>query len=110
MNSKRKAVSLGFATKTLLRRTKKSGAVEVAYHLTWKKSPERRKKNKNQRKGTTDEQLLVALLWHGVVRKRTRPIFHNETNTVSVTLKSAQLKTSVSVDFIKVVQKPEMTK
>ena len=53
MNCGRKAVSLGFATNTLLGKTEKSGAVEGAYHLAWKKYPERKKKDENKRKGTS---------------------------------------------------------
>ena len=43
MNSERKAVSFSFATPG---KTEKNCAVEVVYHFTWKKPPERRKKTK----------------------------------------------------------------
>ena len=75
MNSERKAVSLGFATNTLLRRTKKSGAVEVAYHLTWKKSPERRKKTKTKEKVPLMSNCLLHCYGMVLLERELDPFF-----------------------------------
>ena len=63
MNCGRKAVSLGFATNTLLGKTEKSGAVEGAYHLAWKKNPERKKRRKPKER----YQLVIVCFWGSTV-------------------------------------------